>query len=71
MWSPNEGVKDELKIFLTKFVERSVATVIGAGLVATAVKLGTFAMVDPEPTSMMKLLCIVLYFQLSIITPFI
>lgn len=51
LWSPNEGVREELKIFLAKFVERSMATIIGTGLVATAGWLTKVAIVDPEPTS--------------------
>ena len=51
LWSPNEGVKDELKIFLAKFVERSLAAIIGTGLVTTGVWLGRLAIADQEPTS--------------------
>lgn len=51
LWSPNEGVREELKLFLAKFVERSVAAIIGTGLVTTAVWLGKLAAADPEPTS--------------------
>ena len=51
LWSPNEGVREELKIFLAKFIERSLAAVIGTGLVATAGWLAKLAVVDPEPTS--------------------
>lgn len=50
-WSPNEGVKDELKSYLAKFVKRSIAAIIGTGLVATGVWLGKLAIADPEPTS--------------------
>jgi len=51
LWSPNEGVKEELKVFLSRFVERSLAAVIGTGLISVAGWLAKCAVVDPEPTS--------------------
>jgi DNA-binding XRE family transcriptional regulator len=51
LWSPNESVREELKIYLAKFVERSLAAIIGTGLVATAGWLTKIAVADPEPTS--------------------
>lgn len=51
LWSPSEGVQDELKAFLAKFVERSIAALIGTGLIVTAGWLAKFAVIDPEPTS--------------------
>jgi DNA-binding XRE family transcriptional regulator len=51
LWSPGEGVKDELKLFLAKFVERSLAAIIGTGLITAGVWLGKLAVADPEPTS--------------------
>lgn len=51
LWSPNEGVKRELKVFLATLIERSIAAVIGSGLVTAAGWLTKFAVADPEPTS--------------------
>jgi len=51
LWSPNEGIKQELKIYLTSLVERSIAAVIGTGLITASGWLANFAVIDPEPTS--------------------
>ena len=51
LWSPNEGVKEELKTYLSNFVERSLAAIIGTGLITTAGWMATIAANDPEPTS--------------------
>ncbi len=49
LWTPDEGVQEELKQFMVTCIERGFAAILGSGLVTAAGWLSKLAIYGPEP----------------------